>query len=303
MRKTWLALALVQAACVVGGDQPSRIADPVAFRGATLTGGSYDTWLDITPVPYTAVGGVQTIELIAAEPTQLVPVIVGDAFAIDAFDGTRVRVRALAAGSATLRILDVSGQNRGELLLRADALAYATIGDGRFEESVCCRKDALLPSADVTASVLLHGMYAERVVDEDMTIAAPVDVVRRSWDSVGISTLATGSTTLAITAAGQHLSVPVPVVAATALEVLGGTLGMQVGDQGELCFAATRDAAAGEDSYWVHGLDWLFAPSSEIAIGPASNANCVTIYGMHAGAATLRAIAGGLELTAALEIH
>lgn len=300
---------LTLAACTTLGERAATGACPagetcspatpvgLAFTGPTLADAPFDS--DLHP---TAAGGTQTIVAhdagSGAALDQPFRATIHAPFAIEAVDASqaRVRVRAEAAGTGSLRITAPDGALYDVLSVRA--LAVTSVQVRSPDEAL--RSDlgiAAAPGRAVPLVVALSGNGA-RLVDEGMALTVDgAPVADASWQTATVVAPAKGATELvATTSAGERRSFA--LTAATTIDrlELHPHDPLAVNQAGLLCGAAIAGDAQ------VLGEPWTWASADADVLAALPRRNCIGLVPRRAGPLTVVATAGSATATFTVDV-
>jgi len=226
-----------------------------------------------------AVGGTQTVRLIdlnTLEPLEQPweAKVTSDKFELSDLRENTLRIRALGASRASLRIVDA---RNGELYDRhaiASAMLTRVELSPRYEIlAEPAPPLAWIAGSEIDANVRLYA-NDERLIDDSMRLevlnAVGAAVTQPAWDRFTVQNAALGNVELSVTAGtARDLRLPIAIVDGIDGIVPGKVNTFYAGETGLVCFETRRGDAT------VLGLKWTFAtePPSERDISSLSP-NC-----------------------------
>jgi hypothetical protein len=255
----------------------------------------------------TAVGGRQTLTaLYADEPHR--PYVGGfqaritDRAIFDvAASPPEVEVRALSAGKAMLRLLDV---DTDKLLdrIEIEAAPVARMSLAPYDLPTSATRWALLLDARAPLGLMLHDKDNRLLADESTSVTSHgADVAREAWDRYSVSAQYAGQVSFAVRAGSAPFFETVQVVSeikdiAADPPEIGATKALQVKsgmNPTSLCFTARSGDAM------VAGAAWRFTPSTGVEASvkapPEGLTSCALLRATAPGKGTLTVEASGFH--------
>lgn len=272
--------------------------DGMHFTGVSLVG------VPLLAEPKTtAVGGTQTIGLWKELATgEIVPLDLpfaastdnGDALTVVTGAPNEVVITGTGTGSDYLRITEADS----DLLYDRYTVDAAVLDHVELVPATYETYDAATPvsfySDDVKFGLALYSATGARLADDSMTLTfTGPQASHDDWDTFDLGTVAPGTLTGTLTAAGMPGPIDLDVVdTIDTVDTLSNSFPATItpGTQGDVCFTAS----AGQ-SHSVLGLPWSFTSTGAVTSVISINANCFAVQVNAPGDFTVTATVLGMS--------
>jgi len=298
--------ALNDGKCPAGETCSDGTPKGLEFHGADRTGSTLELG-----VPWTAIGGVQTITIVDVDTEQRLALPwraeLSGALAIDSENqaASQVVVAGVAEDEAMLRIVDPATgalYDRHPLTAKPIVSMAAVSGNELVQGG---RPIAWLAGRDIDAGIALQGRLGEHLVDERLEVAladgGAASLERTAWDRVVVRGVAAAGTVGLTVSAGTVRDQRVEATVVDGIDAVVDGVDLSgaptVGSTLFHCF----EARLGEQA--VLGVAWTFtaegAATSELS-SPAPN--CAARQFDAPGQLTITASAGGQSVVRTIDI-